>query len=127
MRMLARTVAFNVLYISLFEDKRDAEAFDFLCREENLKPKETEFATEILNAYFHNKDEIHNLVQGAVVGYKISRVYKIDLALIYLAVAEIKFLKTPKAVVINEVLELSKTFSTEKSSSFINGVLAKID
>lgn len=127
MRAQARTVAFNVIYINLFEDKQDADAFDFLCQEEHLKAKEIEFATEILNAYFDNKNEIHNGVQNVVTGYKMQRVYKIDLALIYLAVAEIKFVQTPKSIVINEVLELAKTYSTEKSSSFINGVLAKID
>lgn len=127
MRMQARTVAFNVIYIDLFENKNDSEAFDFLCKEENLKPKEIEFANKILNAYFENKTEIQNKVQEAVVGYKISRIYKIDLALIYLGVAEINFLKNDKALVINEVLELSKIFSTEKSSSFIHGVLAKIN
>ncbi|MDD3397554.1 MAG: transcription antitermination factor NusB [Clostridia bacterium] len=127
MRAQARTVAFNVIYINLFEDKQDADAFDFLCQEEHLKAKEIEFATEILNAYFDNKNEIHNSVQNVVTGYKMQRVYKIDLALIYLAVAEIKFVQTPKSIVINEVLELAKTYSTEKSSSFINGVLAKID
>lgn len=66
-------------------------------------------------------------MQNVVTGYKMQRIYKIDLALIYLAVAEMRYTQTPKLVAINETLELAKIFSTEKSSAFINGVLAKID
>ena len=44
----------------------------------------------------------------------------------YLAITEIKYVKTPIAVAINEILNLSKKYSTEKSQSFINGVLAKV-
>ena len=44
-----------------------------------------------------------------------------------LAIYEIKFLKeTPEKVIINEAVELSKKYSTDKSYSFINGVLAKV-
>ena len=52
------------------------------------------------------------------------RVYKVDLALIYLALKEIDYFDTPKKVVINEIIELAKNYSTEKSASFINGFLA---
>lgn len=127
MRTQARKVAFSIIYINLFEEKQDAEAFNFLCQEEHLKQKEIEFANELISAYLNNKDEIHNAVQNVVTGYKMQRIYKIDLALIYLAVAEMRYTQTPKLVAINETLELAKIFSTEKSSAFINGVLAKID
>ena len=60
-------------------------------------------------------------------GYTIDRLYKVDLAIIILAVIEVKYVKeTPKEVVINEAVELAKKFSTEKSPKFINGVLADI-
>ncbi|MDD2445662.1 MAG: transcription antitermination factor NusB [Clostridia bacterium] len=125
--MQSRIVAFNIIYINLFEENRSAEAFDFLCSQENLRQKDIDFSNQILDAYFENKNSIHDIVESAVVGYEIKRIYKIDLALIYLATAEFLYLKTPKAVVINEVLEVAKKYSTEKSNSFINGVLAKIN
>ena len=60
-------------------------------------------------------------------GYTINRLFKIDLAIITLAVIELKFIKeNPKEVVINEAIELAKKYSTEKSPRFINGVLADI-
>ena len=57
----------------------------------------------------------------------IERLYKIDLAIIILAVIEVNYVKeTPKQVVINEAVELAKKFSTDKSPKFINGILADI-
>jgi len=44
----------------------------------------------------------------------------------YLALTEIKFLNTPLQVSINEILLLSKKYSTERSGKFINGVLSSI-
>ena len=62
-----------------------------------------------------------------VKGYDIDRIYKVDLAILVLAVFEIEFEKsTPQNVVINEAVELAKKYSTDKSYSFINGVLAKV-
>ncbi|MBF1051794.1 MAG: transcription antitermination factor NusB, partial [Peptostreptococcaceae bacterium] len=48
---------------------------------------------------------------------------KIDLAILRTAITEIKYVATPYKVAINEALELSKKFSDEKSTKFINGVL----
>ena len=48
------------------------------------------------------------------------------MALLSLAVAEIYHYKTPSAIVVNEVLEISKKYSTEKSAKFINGILGSI-
>jgi N utilization substance protein B len=52
---------------------------------------------------------------------------KVDLTLIRLAVYEIKFDEDiPNKVAINEAVELAKTYGTDDSASFVNGILAKI-
>ena len=50
------------------------------------------------------------------------------MAILVLAVYELKFAegKIQPSIVINEAVELSKKYSTEKSYSFVNGVLAKV-
>ena len=71
--------------------------------------------------------EINEIISSNLKGYTIERLYKIDLAILVLAVIELKFIKeNPKEVIINEAVELAKKFSTEKSPRFINGVLADI-
>ena len=52
---------------------------------------------------------------------------EVDLAILVLAVYELKFAgEVVPTIVINEAVELSKKYSTDKSYSFINGVLAKV-
>jgi len=85
------------------------------------------FISKILKSFADNYNEINEIISQNLKGYTINRLYKVDLALITLAVIELKFIKeTPKEIVINEVVELAKKFSTEKSPKFINGVLADI-
>lgn len=59
-------------------------------------------------------------------GFEYDRIYKIDLALLLLAIYEIKFTDTPPAVAANEAVEISKIYSDVKSYSFINGILASV-
>ena len=65
-------------------------------------------------------------IKNNLFGYEPERVYKIDKALLCLAITEIYFYKTPSNIVINETLEIAKKYSTEKSSKFINGILGAI-
>ncbi|MDD2227440.1 MAG: transcription antitermination factor NusB [Clostridia bacterium] len=132
MRTQARITAFKVIFASLFETEQkteniDAEILEYVNKEEKLNSKDIAFAREITDAFFLNKNEVKTLINKSITGYEIQRVYKVDLALIYLAITEYKFLKTPKPIVVNEILEIAKIYSTDKSSNFINGVLAKID
>ena len=54
------------------------------------------------------------------------RVSKINIVILEIAIFEMLYLKTPYKVVINEAVELAKTFGDTKSPSFVNGVLASI-
>ena len=124
MRSQAREKAFQLIFERLFvknEYLLDEEFFVSLKKEEDIN-----FAKSILENFNQNKDYLSSLIKENLVGYEIDRVYKIDLALIYLALTEIFYLNTPQNVVINEVIELSKVYSTEKSYKFINGILSSI-
>ena len=127
MRTLARKIAFQTIFADLFASDNYETVLNQLLDEEKLDAKGTEFAKQILLAYKDNKAQIVAEVESKVEGYELQRVYRVDLALIYLGITEIKFIGTPKAVVINEILEIAKTFSSEKSVSFINGILAKLN
>lgn len=123
MRRDARIVAFQLIFEKLFtsSNEYDDEFISSLKKSEDMT-----FAKQILDAFLINKDSVCDLVEKNLVGYELDRVYKTDLALLYSAISEIMFVKTPAQVVINETLEIAKMFSTEKSSKFINGVLASI-
>lgn len=123
MRAQARELAFTLIFERLFvkEVSYDEEFFALLKKEEDK-----EFANQIISAFEENREEITNLISSHLVGYEIDRVYKVDLALLYTACVELKYFETPFQVVVNEIIELAKRYSTDKSSRFVNGVLSAI-
>ena len=58
--------------------------------------------------------------------WKIERISKIDLAILKLAIYEIKYKEIPFKVVINEAVELAKKYGEDSSKNFVNGILASI-
>ena len=124
MRANSRVFAFKVIFAHLFGSDA-AETEKVVLEEEKLSEKELNFANEIVGAFMENRYHISKEIDEMLERYHQDRLYKVDLALIYLAMAELKCLNTPKAVVINEILEIAKKYSTEQSQKFINGVLAK--
>jgi len=71
--------------------------------------------------------EIDRLLGEAAKSWKVSRMGKTDLALLRLAVYEMKYDEdVPVAVAVNEAVELSKKFGGDESPAFINGILGRI-
>ena len=119
-RTSERELAFKTIYSRFFNAEDNDDDF------EDADEKGLEFTTNILKTFASNYQDINNIISEHLKGYTIDRLFKVDLAIITLAVIELKYLKTPKEVVINEAVELAKKYSTEKSPKFINGVLEDI-
>ena len=72
-------------------------------------------------------EEIDNAVNEVSEGWKTTRMGKVELTLIRLAVYEMRFEDgIPVRVAINEAVELAKKYGSEDSPSFINGILGKL-
>ena len=72
-------------------------------------------------------EEIDAIIDSSAQNWKTSRMAKVELTLIRLAVYEIRFEEDiPTGVAINEAVELAKAYGEENSASFVNGVLARI-
>jgi len=65
-------------------------------------------------------------IKKAAPAWPIEKINKIDLAILRLAVFELKYTSVPPKVIIDEAIELSKEFGSESSPSFVNGVLGAI-
>ncbi len=127
MRREAREIAFKLIFESEFNSIVDVElSFDSICDENVLCEEDKAFAFEIYNSFISNKDEVIGKISSCVKDYEITRIYKVDLALIELAFCEYKYVKTPLKVVVNETIELAKKYSTENSSKFLNGVFGEL-
>lgn len=91
------------------------------------KKDELDFGLALINRYFENKDYTDELLTGISDNWDIGRIAKTDRLLIHMAVCEFMFFPNiPPKVSINEVLEIAKMYSTDKSNVFVNGVIEKI-
>lgn len=85
------------------------------------------FGEKLISQVFKNKNELKSFLDGRIPNWDTKRIAQIDLAIIISAIAElIYFPLIPVKVSINEYIEISKEYSSPKSSVFINGVLDKI-
>jgi transcription antitermination protein NusB len=87
--------------------------------EENIQ-----FGTSLLRVCMEREEEFDSLVTEIVQNWEIDRLALIDRILIHMALAELLYFdEIPPKVSVNEMIDISKQFSTEKSGTFINGLL----
>ena len=70
--------------------------------------------------------EIDALLSERSEGWAIDRIGRVELAILRLAIFEIRFEQLTAGIAINEAVELAKAYGGERSGSFVNGVLAKV-
>ncbi len=120
---------FKVLFQIEFIDIEDMEEH-LLLYFEYLKDASEEEKQQIKNkfeAIALKKTEIDNILNEKITGWKTTRMNKVDLTILRLAVYEMLWdEEVPTGVAINEAVELAKKFSSEEGPSFVNGVLAKL-
>ena len=84
------------------------------------------YVTEVYNGVISHYDELMEDIKNNAEKYDVNRLYKIDLAVVLLALYEIKYMSSiPYKVSVDEALSLAQKYSTEKSVKYINGVLSK--
>ena len=94
---------------------------------EEAKEKDREYIQKKAQAVAEHIEEIDRLINEHTTGWKTTRMNKVDLTILRLAVYEMKWDDDlPVSVAINEAVELAKRFGGDESPSFINGVLARI-
>lgn len=95
--------------------------------EEIKKDSERNYALDLLEAFDEHRKSIDELLNALSHSWPLDRMSKVDLALLRLATTEIFYLEDiPTEVSINEAMELSKRYSTEESTAFINGILGSV-
>lgn len=90
--------------------------------------KHYRYIADVVNVLLENKEEIDTIIKGSLSkSWNYSRLSKMSLATLRLAVAEIKFMNDiPESVSINEAVELAKMYGDDGESTFVNGILADI-
>jgi N utilization substance protein B len=81
------------------------------------------FAEQLVRMTVGNLSKIDPLIAETAENWRLSRMAALDRLILRLAIGEFLHGETPRNVVINEALELAKTFSGDESAKFINGIL----
>lgn len=125
MRSLAREIVFKELFAKLFNPD-DEEFFAILLKDKNLTESDKVFANELLGFVLKDKEKLLSDVERLSVGYKLNRIYNADRCAILLGMAElINYKNTDVPIIIDEAVKLVAKFSAERSTDFVNGILAE--
>ncbi len=120
---------FKLLFLQGFhqEEEMPEQLALYFEEMEELKGAQREY---IETKYKNTADRIQELdavIDGVSTGWKTSRMSKVDLTILRLAVYEMKYdEEVPVKVAINEAVELAKKFGQDESPSFINGILGAV-
>ncbi len=126
-RRQARMIALQTLYEYDVANHAAKEVLQRHAEERNLHPRVVEYADELVLGVCNNLADIDAHIQSAAREWPLQQMARIDKNILRLAIYEILFNNTvPAKAAINEAVELAKTFGSETSSRFINGVLGTI-
>lgn len=125
-RINAREKLFQLVFEQCFHEQSDF-LFDEVMLDPSLDDENKSWVGQMYSEIVDKKTILLDELSKYIKVYKVEDVYKVDLAILLMAVYEIKFYKnTPVKIVANECVELAKKFSTDKSAKFVNGVIANI-
>jgi N utilization substance protein B len=126
-RHKARTIALQALYEVDSAARRPDAVAERLLSETNMSEVNNEFVRELVNGTIKNKDEIDRHIKKFAPAWPVDQIAIVDRNILRLAIFEILFdNKVPVKVAVNEAVELAKTFGSDNSAKFVNGVLGSV-
>ena len=127
-RRLSREIALKVLFQIDLVSTNIEEALKYNFENGKYLDEVKEFTLQLVKGVMSNLSEIDKAINNYTNNWSLERITNIDRNILRMAIYEILYLKNiPKSVSINEAVELAKKYGTKSSSSFVNGVLGKID
>ena len=125
-RRKSREQAFIILFEKSFNEDLSVDEIVKIAIESEVI-SEDEYMDIILKLADGNISYIDELIEKNLKGWSKSRISKVSLALLRLAIAEIKFIEeVPVGVSINEAVEICKVYGSDDDKSFVNGVLGSV-
>ncbi|HJT71656.1 MAG TPA: transcription antitermination factor NusB [Terriglobales bacterium] len=127
-RRKSRELALQMLYQADLGEQQPADVRKTFWKGRGEVDHEVQgFAEDIFRVAQDRSGEINKLIESHAENWRMDRMAAVDRNVLRAAVAElIGFPQTPRAVVINEAIEIARKFSAPESAQFINGVLDSI-
>ena len=128
-RSAIREYIFKLIYsLEIQKQENLDEQIDLFFESGEIKDENAQkHIREVVKGIYKNQKEIsEDIEKNLKEDWKLSRISKIDLALLEIAIYEIKYDQIPYKVAINEAVELAKKYGEDKSKNFVNGILASV-
>ena len=126
-RRRVRSLALQALYEVDSTGHETEEVLTRLLAEEKLSEENDSFARELVSGVIENKDKIDQNIRSFAPAWPLEQISLVDRNILRLAIFEILLdNRVPVKVAINEAVELAKTYGSDNSSKFVNGVLGSI-
>jgi transcription antitermination protein NusB len=123
-RRKAREIALQVLFSLNFVNIDAQDALDLFWGNFVAPKAAKEFAAFLVQGTCEHKEELDKLIAGCSDNWSLGRMSRVDINILRLAVFEFLYCDDiPPKVTLNEAVDLGKTFGSENSGSFINGIL----
>ncbi len=124
-RKAARDALFQLIYE--YNVRMEEDDFTLSLMEQGMTDDDLEYFESCYRGIISAREEIMGYIEKYSSGFAVDRIYKVDLAILQVAIYEILYRDdVPHSVSANEATELAKKYSTDKSYSFVNGVLASV-
>lgn len=123
MRRRAREAVLRALY---GWEYLAAPADELLADDEDISPSEAELALTLLAGVLERREQLDEIIDRRAQGWGVDRLALVDLNLLRLALYELLHTATPPEVVMDEAVELAKSYGTDKAPSFVNGILDRV-
>lgn len=122
-RSTARENVFKLVFEYVFNKEKNEDFLQEIIEDEK-NIDESGYIQEVYNGVVNHYEELVDEIKNVSSSFKLDRIFKVDLAILLVALYEIKFIPSiPNIVSVNEALNLSKIYSTDKSNVYINGIL----
>jgi N utilization substance protein B len=126
-RRRARELALFLLYQLEFHPDDAAEATKVFWEDHPTSPEIKVFAENLVRGTLEHREVIDRLIASYAQHWRLPRMAVIDRNILRMAVYELLWnQETPEKVIINEAIELAKTYGAEDSGRFVNGILDQI-
>ncbi len=126
-RTITRIIA--MLYLFSLEINEESKLNDIINMIDEEVEYDEEFLWTIINGVRENIDELDHIISRYLKKYTIERLNLVDKNLMRIGVYEMKYLKTPTPIIINEIVEISKEYSdldNYEAAKFNNSLLDSI-
>ena len=126
-RKIARDAAMRMLYAYELTGELNQDMIQETIEPAALDAEDMKYLKQVTEGTVELRASLDTLIEQNAVGWRLSRIGKVDLSILRLAIYEMLCREdVPESVAINEAVELAKKYSEPKSKQFINGILGSI-